>query len=237
MTTLQLPYTDPGNANITNKTITIDTSARLIQPTTNTCAAVLSGVDLKNADLFLQKYGISNLQTKLESQVSKLSDENISSDSNINTVPSYKTVTDYISNVQTNDIPTIKFMINCIKESKATPDLQGYEDAKHQVAASKQRLEQLLHPEDHVSYYEGWFPTTRPLRESSLFILFGLGLFILLLAIILLIRRQGVQVNVATSPAYDSAVNSVYETVKGYGFLTIGAGVLIGYLIHIYRKK
>jgi hypothetical protein len=188
-------------------------------------------------DLFLQKYGISNLQTKLQSAVSNLSDDNISSDSNINTVPSYKGVTDYISNVNTNDIPTIKFMINCIKESKATPDLQGYEEAKHQLAASKQRLEQLLHPEDNVSYYEGWFPTTRPLRESSLFILFGLALFILLLAIILLIRRQGVQVNVATSPAYDSAVNSVYETVKGYGFLSIGAGILIGYLIHIYRKK
>jgi hypothetical protein len=237
MTTLQLPYTNPGNVNISSKSVTVDTTARIKQPTANTCAAVLEGRNPTNADSFLGSYNVTNLQTKLNNIASILSDPNIGSSANINTVMGAADVARYISNVQTNDIPTLRFMINCIEESTASPDLHAYEEAKQVLDASKERLEMVRNPENHVSNYEGWFPLTRPMRESSLFIIFGIGLLLFLLSIVLFIKRQGVEINVATSPGYELAVKSVYQTVKGYGLLIVVAGSLIGYLVHIYSKN
>jgi hypothetical protein len=237
MTTLQLPYTNPGNVNISSKSVTVDTTVRVKQPTANTCAAVLEGGDPTNADSFLASYNITNLQTKLNTIASTLSDPNIASSANINMVMGAADVGRYISNIQTNDIPTLRFMINCIEESTASPDLHAYEEAKQVLDASKERLEMVRNPENHVSNYEGWFPLTRPMHESSLFIIFGTGLLLFLLSIVLFIKRQGVEINVATSPAYELGVKSVYQTVKGYGLLIVAAGSLLGYLVHIYSKK
>jgi hypothetical protein len=236
MTTLQLPYTMPGNVNISSKTITVDTKARIVQPSANTCTAVLAGGDPTKVDSFLGSYGISNLQAKLNGTAASLSDPNIGSSANINSVMGGAELARYISNVHTNDIPTLEFMINCIKESTATPDLEAYEEGKQVLEASKERLEMIRNPENHVSNYEGWFPLTRPMHESSLFIIFGIALLLFLVSIVLFIKRQGVQINVATSPGYELAVKSVYETVKGYSLLIVAAGSLIGYLVHIYSK-
>jgi hypothetical protein len=50
-------------------------------------------------------------------------------------------------------------------------------------------------------------------------------------------KKQGVDINIQTSPEYEAAVNSIFSIVKSYTFLIVAAGFLIGYLVHIYRKK
>jgi hypothetical protein len=236
-TSFLLPTLDSTGTVSGMKSVSIDLTQKVTQPTTNSCAAVLSGANSTNADAFLGRYNITAFQTALSNAASILSDAKISSDEDTSSVSNSIALTRYISSLTNTSIPTLQFMKNCIEEAKGTPDLKSYQDAKVKLDASKERLELLNNPENHVSYYEGWFPMTRPFRESSLFILFGSGLLLLLVAIVLFMKKQGVDINIQTSPEYEAAVNSIFSIVKSYTFLIVAAGFLIGYLVHIYRKK
>lgn len=61
---------------------------------------------------------------------------------------------------------------------------------------AKARYEAIKDPEQKVGYYEGWFPIFRPMKESSLFGVFGAGLFLLLLSIFIFLNMNGVSVSV-----------------------------------------
>jgi len=236
-TSFLLPTLDSTGTVAGVQRVSLDLTQKVTPPTTNTCSAVLSGADSTNADAFLRRYNITSFQTALSNAASSLSDANISSNEETSSVSNSTALTRYISSLTNTCIPTLQFMTHCLEEAKVTPDLKGYQDAKVALDASKQRLELLNNPENHVSYYEGWFPTTRPFRESSLFILFGSGLLLLLVAIVLFMKKQGVDININVSPAYEAGVNSIFSVVKSYTFLILAAGFFIGYLVHIYRKK
>lgn len=239
---LTLSTIDPTGTVTGTTSVTVDTSVRIIKPSSNTCSAVLT-TDLSN---IISKYGITALQNALNTASSNTNNSAINKNQSWTTYDngssycwnsSNNSVKDYINLIKSSDIPTLQFILNCIEESKGTPDLAAYEDAKQKLEGAKHRLEMIQHPEENVSYYEGWFPISRPLQEPTIFLLFGLGLFLLLVAIVLFIRVQGVEVSIETTPAYEMGTTSVYQTVKGYALLIAAGGMAIGYLIHIYSKK
>lgn len=67
---------------------------------------------------------------------------------------------------------------------------------KKDLDEAKTRYEAIKDPEQKVGYYEGWFPIFRPMKESSLFGIFGAGLFLLLISIFMFLNMNGVSVSV-----------------------------------------
>jgi hypothetical protein len=216
--------------------INIDTSPR-IKLESNTCSSVLSSVNRKDVGSFLSKYKIDSLQQNINTILTQVNASSIDGSQPFYWPSNTATIQTYINSIKNADIPTLKFMVNCMEESYSTPDLSAYEEEKNKLDASKKRLEMILHPQNNVSNYEGWFPITRPMHEPSLFILFGIGLLLLLLSVVLFIKTQGVNVNIETPPSFEVTLTSVFQTIKGYALYIASVGVLIGYLVHIYTKK
>jgi hypothetical protein len=234
----QYTYIDIPLKDGTSKRITFDTDIRITYDSVNNkCSSYIYDLKTIDRNSFLSKYKIQELQTQLASNAYALSRDTINGYAAFRWDPGAPIQT-YIKSLQNTDIPILKYMVNCIEESVNIPDNRSeYIKAKEALDVSKKRLEMILNPENHVSYYEGWFPMSRPMHEYSLFILFGIALFLLLLSVVLFIRTQGIQVNITTSPAYDMGATNIYETVKGYILYIIALGIFIGYLVHIYTKK
>jgi hypothetical protein len=230
MVSITVPTTDSNGA-----VVNIDTARRITTPPGSfTCSSILKSIDTKNPNNFLKAYSIDTFQANLAAASTALSAPSING---AGTTPALGDVSTFLTGIKNNDIPVLQYMLNCIQETKATPDLPSYMNAKESLQTSKDRLELLHEPEKHVSYYEGWFPITRPIKEISLFILFGAGIFLLLLAVLFLVRTQGVEVNIATPTVDQSGLTSVIATVKSYGFLIIATGLLIGYLVNMFNKR
>lgn len=107
----------------------------------------------------------------------------------------YTEINTFLTNLNTIQLPTIRLVNNCLKEDQQI-DMTDYNSAKTTEEESKSRLESILTPEQHTSYYEGWFPIVRPMTEFSLFTLFGGALFLLLVSITVFLSMGGVVVQI-----------------------------------------
>jgi len=146
-------------------------------------------------------------------------------------VPNTATAT-YLQSLNTQ-VQQLTYVANCVSEqTDATDSL--YSNTK-QLAVSKDRYEQLKSPETHVSYYEGTFPIYRPIGQSTLFILFGVGLFLMLLSILFFLRTQGVEIQLIMPQT--TVLSGIPTFVAGqtpYIGMAVTFGIVLGYLLHIY---
>jgi hypothetical protein len=174
--------------------------------------------------------GATNIDTLLKGNAS------IASSSNLDA---------YLAQLNTN-ILQLGYIANCVSEEyDVTDELYA---AKKELELSKDRYDKIQFPEKDVSYYEGTFPIYRPINEKTLFILFAVGLFLMLLALVCFLRTQGIEINIlvpqttVTIPGM-STMYSISSSFSGqgtlYGFISIatvaaGCGILTGYLIYKY---
>lgn len=143
-------------------------------------------------------------------------------------------LTAYINTLQ-SQVSQLGFIANCVTEQTGvTEELYA---AKKRLDLSKERYEILKSPETHVSNYEGTFPIYRPIGQSTLFILFGVGLFLMLLSLVLFLRTQGIELQLVLPQTM--AVSGIFSLFQGQG-MYIGTaaviGIVLGYLLHIYYK-
>lgn len=200
-----------------------ESDVRLSNIDSRRCSKYQSNTDLLNS------VGYSNLQDNL-----------------INSLPNFKKhlkdnfVTSDVSDLYTymtavnKDITTLGFITNCVTDNVDT-SVAVY-DAQKQLDISKHRYEQLKSPETHVSYYEGTFPIYRPIKESTLFALFGVGLVLMLLALVCFLRTQGIEINVIFPQTSFSISGILSSQGKNIAFACV-VGVILGYFIHIYYKQ
>jgi hypothetical protein len=105
----------------------------------------------------------------------------------------YSNVNTFITALQTTYLPVIRLVQSCLREATQV-DRAEYNAAKAEAEESNLRLKSILTPEQHLSYYDGWFPLIRPMSESALFGIFGAALFMLILSILVFLRMTGVQI-------------------------------------------
>lgn len=105
----------------------------------------------------------------------------------------YSAVNTFITGLQTTYLPVIRLAESCLKEATQV-DRSAYNQAKAKAEESNLRLKSILNPEQHLSYYDGWFPLIRPMTEKALFGIFGAALFMLILSILVFLRMTGVQI-------------------------------------------
>ena len=203
-----------GLKTMTNTPVSPDPSLATITPFTpstagNPTGAKTSCVDIvsqaKQLDLttLLGNYGINDKASPSSGDLS-IKDKLTTFKASLSTADTNQRITDktgygeintFLTALNTTHIPNIRLVDNCLKEDQQI-DMTDYNSAKSTEEESKSRLDSILTPEQHTSYYEGWFPIIRPMTEFSLFFLFGAALFLLLVSITVFLSMGGVVVQI-----------------------------------------
>jgi hypothetical protein len=166
-----------------------------------TCAAIVNQATTEAINTFLGYYAIKDkeggtdesLKDKLKTFLFELKDADTAQTIRGNT--GYPEINTFIQGLESTHLPVIRLVDNCLKETLQV-DMTEYNAAKALKEESKSRLESIRTPEQHISYYEGWFPIIRPMTETSIFILFGAALGLLLLSITIFLSMTGVSVQI-----------------------------------------
>jgi hypothetical protein len=174
-----------------------------------TCPDILSQAKSLGVVSFLENYGINDKVSSTAQDIS-IKDKLTTFKTALSTADIKQTITnklgystsglatgvnDFITSLETTHLPVISLVNNCLKEDLQI-DMTDYNAAKATAEESKTRLDSILTPEQHTSYYEGWFPIIRPMTESALFFVFGAALFIFLTAIVIFLSMSGVDIQI-----------------------------------------
>jgi len=193
------------------------------------CSYYTSGPNVPStASLFLSNINFPNIYANLNAGIASAS---ALVKANTPFIPTTAATT-YITAL-TAQVQQLAYVANCMTEqTDATDSL--YSNTK-QLAVSKDRYEQLHSPETHVSYYEGTFPIYRPIGQSTLFVLFGVGLFLMLLSILFFLRTQGVEIQlIMPQTTILSGISTMFVGQSTYIGIAATFGIVLGYLLHVY---
>jgi hypothetical protein len=189
------------------------------------CADILSRKKTTSLSDFLSAYGLPTLKTNLTTfNTSAAMTASLNQQKDITSSSGYDDVNTFLTNVENTSLPVLRLVKSCLEEDGQL-DKAEYNSAKAAKEESKLRLDSILTPERHLSYYDGWFPIIRPMHETSLFVLFGLALFMLIVSILVFLRMGGVhiQINIPQfSVPYPELGASSSSTPYVFGGLAVG---------------
>jgi hypothetical protein len=176
---------------------------------------------------FMNNYKLSagQIYDNLNKFYTDLSNPLIDQTQAVSPVKNYDLIDKYLKIIDTNQLPVLRQVYTCLNESLSI-DPEILQSAERAYETSKARYESISPDHERVSYYEGWFPIFRPVRESSLFILFGISVILLIISILFFLQLGGLQVHfilpdqTGASPMFD------LHSVKVYIYSGIGCGIL-----------
>jgi hypothetical protein len=136
-----------------------------------------------------------------------------------------------LNKLENTIIPIQQYVANCVDDYyEFNPS--DYEKQVKATDESKSRLDAITTPEQHVSYYDGWFPLFRPMKESALFGLFAVSIFMLLLSVLIFLRMRGIEINIIMPQgSIDLSWMTKYIPYSGIG---IGIGFAVAYILYKY---
>lgn len=189
----------PSTATVTTTNPFVVSGAGAV-PTTCSSAVSKANTDIAISS-FLTSYGLQDKTTgadlsikdKLLTFQRQLAPATVDQLQDITAKGGYSNVNTFITGLQTTYLPVIRLAETCLREATQV-DRSAYNAAKAAAEESNLRLKSILTPEQHLSYYDGWFPLIRPMSESALFGVFGAALFMLLLSILVFLRMTGVEI-------------------------------------------
>lgn len=145
----------------------------------------------------------------------------------------YPAINTYLTTLENAQLDVLAQVSGCLDETNA-PDTKKLVENEKAYEESKSRYESITSDSGKVSYYQGWFPIFRPMKQASLFILFGVSLFILIFSVLLLLRLTGIEINIIFPTIMVSSAYANYDTYKPYLFGGAGLGILI-VIVGVYR--
>ncbi len=107
----------------------------------------------------------------------------------------FSAIQKYLDTIETNQLPVLRQVNQCLVET-IIPDTSEYAQQTNETSESKARLDFLKDSDTNISYYEGWFPLFRPMKEVTLFGLFSTSLLLLLMAIGVFLHLAGVDLDI-----------------------------------------
>jgi hypothetical protein len=227
MVMVQLQNLRPLNASVQASSAGIDVNIGPQSPQTS-CQSILPAARMSGGSgPYLDSIGLnSRLISNLSNFSSQLKSSTLDQAQEVGSNPAFNQINAYLTALETTHIPSYRLVRNCLQEANQI-NVAEYDEQKARTEESKLRLEGMLHPEENVGYYEGWFPLFRPMREDTLFALFGVGLFLLLLAIGILLRFNGVEFNIILPSGGNFGTFSDYTPYMIGGLVV---GILVGVL-------
>jgi len=193
-----------------------------------TCSSIIALANSSGTpQVFLNSYNLPEIIANLTQFITALTTNNINQSQAVNPT-SANIIKEYLHQLTTVNIPVLSLVEACTKEAQLPADAISYNNAKEVLSTSKERVELIKTPEQRVSYYEGWFPLFRPMNRSALFGIFGTGLFLLLISILLFLRLHGIEL-LLKFPELSVGGFSIPMSYKFWGVAGIILGILVGY--------
>lgn len=197
----------------------------------NTCSTILSTARRSGVKpSFLTTYKLDEMKVNLQDLKTKLSAPNVDQLQNIESKSGYFDINSYITTIETSQLPIQRLVNQCMKEEMEI----DVDSKKAQVEESKARYESIKTPERRVSYYDGWFPLFRPMSESAIFGIFGAGLTLLLLSILIFLRMQGIQLKLELPELFLAGYD--LSAYTGYIYGAASLGVALAFLGKFYFR-
>lgn len=213
-----------------------------------TCPAIVDYAKKNQISNLLAVYGLDPTKKNPPSLVAEASDysslkyfigqagpgTSIDQNRDISTLEGHTDLTNYLNELRNKYLPVIRLVNTCLAENLQF-DTSAWKAANDAVAESQSRLDSIRNPETHISYYEGWFPITRPMKEVTLFGLFGTAIFILLISCLLLLRMRGVYLELHLP---EIMLPSFSLPPEAYSYIGGGVAVgIVGALLYNYFTK
>jgi hypothetical protein len=115
---------------------------------------------------------------------------------------------------------------------------------KKDIEVARDRALNQRYPERTKSYYDGWFPLTRPLKHLTIPILIGVSLFLLSLTFFYFMAWAGLDVRIAVrlpgdldgTGAGGLSIPTPFYKSKPFWGMTVIAIVLLGLTIYGFRR-
>ena len=197
-----------------------------------TCTDILSHARVAGSRAnFLKTFnlqGTQNTNLKVNLELLKVPMENIA-DQDVSSAPGYSDINTYLSSVQNTQIPVLQLVANCLSEANS-PDTQELKVLEKEHDEAKARYDGITSDVERVSYYQGWFPMFRPMKEVSLFVLFGVSMFIMLVSILLLLHVSGIRVNISFPLQFFIDMYSYFGHTPSYYSSYLIGGLIVGFL-------
>jgi len=195
-----------------------------------TCTSILSEARTSGSRAnFLKKYmlqGTQNTNLKVNLELLKIPMEALDSDQNVANTPGYDDIDKYLNTVQYTQLPVLQLVSSCLSEAN-TPDMRELKEKELEYENAKERYESITNGVERVSYYEGWFPIFRPMKESSLFILFGISIVIITVSILFFLKLVGFSIEISLPVQfYVSMYSYLGHTLQYYSGYLIGGSVV-----------
>jgi hypothetical protein len=103
------------------------------------------------------------------------------------------------------------------------------------VQVAQDRATMVTRPEITASYYDGWFPLTRPLKQISIPILIGVATLLFTFAVILLLELLGIRLLLSVYMPFESMFNSSKFTGP-FWTMTAVAGIFMIIIIYLFLR-
>jgi hypothetical protein len=140
----------------------------------------------------------------------------------------------YLNTIETNQLPVLRQVNQCLVET-TIPDTSEYVQQANATSESQARLDFIQKSDTNISYYEGWFPLFRPMKEVTLFALFAISLLLLLMAIGVLLHLAGIDLDIKfPMMEFGGEEGGSYTT---YVLIGIGLSATLGLLQWYFQKQ
>ena len=220
--------------------ITIFNSRILLSNVNQPYCSYYKSQPFSNADGFLSNLNFSNVYKNVSDGLGEIIVANAKASNRLTENPNNpftyvipEALNNYMIDLK-RSVFSLAFVANCVTELR-DPSEDLYK-ATQELDVSKDRYEQLHSPETHVSYYEGTFPIYRPIGHTTMFVLFGLGLFLMLLSLLCFMRTQGIELHLVMPQSVTLPGISIFEGQGMYIGIASLVGIVLGYFLHIYTK-
>ena len=204
-----------------------------------TCSSILSFARTAGSRAnFLRKYMLqgtqnTNLKVNLEILAAPLGSPYLVPTQDVSVAPGYSVINNYLTKVQDTQLPVLQLVSACLSEA-AAPNMKELKVAEADYEEAKGRYEGITTDVERVSYYEGWFPMFRPMKESSIFILFGISVFILVISILMLLQVSGVNVNISFPVEFFISMYFLLGNTLQYFWGYMVGGLVVGIVCIIF---
>jgi len=191
---------------------------------------------------FLNVYKLNTPQSiqQLSDFVGALSSPTIDQTLVVDSVTGYSNLDSYLNEMETSQVPIIRNVANCLHET-TSKDPTTLVKAKENYDTSKERYELITNEDHRVSYFEGWFPITRPLTVTTLYILFAVGLFFIIVSILLFLSMQGVELKFILPVSASTTTFAFTDLTKyaRYGSVAVGGCIVgaAGVAVYLWAKQ
>jgi len=197
-----------------------------------TCQTILQRARQENKTQFQEIYKVERLKTQFSQVRNQLTNPVLQQTHDV-TNPDFL---DYLDTVETIQLPVLRLVNNCLSE-EVKIDESKLKEAQKTYDTSKARFESIDEEHETVGYFESWFPLQRYVKESNLFVLFGISIFLLVVSILTFLHLAGIELKFIL-PSLQSELGGSGFSVASYQQYLIGGAILgvVITIVGIWRK-